>query len=63
MEEVKATEFEWEQMTKMVHMIRAEMSESQFQKLKALATLSGKTFQKFVGDTLCKEIRNSIEID
>jgi len=57
MDEVKADGFEWEQMTSMVHVLRAEMSTNQFNQLKGLAAMSGKTFQKFVGDALCSVIR------
>jgi len=55
--EVKASDFEWSQMTSMVHVLRAEMSTNQFNQLKGIAAMSGKTLQKFVGDHLCSVIR------
>jgi hypothetical protein len=55
--EVKASEFEWGQLNSMVHVLRAEMSTKQFNELKGLAAVSGKTLQKFVGDHLCQLIR------
>jgi|TARA_R100000734_G_C3309296_1_gene99959 hypothetical protein len=55
--EVKASEFEWDQMRSMVHVVRAQMSTQQFNELKGLAALSGKTLQQFVGDALCAVIR------
>jgi hypothetical protein len=55
--EVKASDFEWSQMTSMVQVLRAEMSTNQYNKLKGIAAMSGKTLQKFVGDHLCSVIR------
>tara|TARA_R100000805_G_C3590791_1_gene92783 strand:+ start:754 stop:951 length:198 start_codon:yes stop_codon:yes gene_type:complete len=59
--EVRASEFEWEQMSSMVHVLRAEMSTTQYNQLKGLAATSGKTLQKFVGDALCAVIRKNKE--
>tara|TARA_Y100000592_G_scaffold69020_1_gene107296 strand:+ start:2725 stop:2925 length:201 start_codon:yes stop_codon:yes gene_type:complete len=55
--EVKASEFEWSEMTSMVHVLRAEMSTNHYNQLKGLAATSGKTLQKFVGDALLAVIR------
>ncbi len=59
--QVRASDFEWSQMNSMVHVLRAEMSTNQFNQLKGLAAMSGKTLQKFVGDHLCNVIRKSKE--
>ena len=57
-DEVKASEFEWESMNSMVHVVRAQMSTKQYNELKGIAATSGKTLQQFVGDALCAVIRN-----
>lgn len=59
--QVRASDFEWSQMNSMVHVLRAEMSTNQFNQLKGLAAMSGKTLQKFVGDHLCNVIRKNKE--
>lgn len=59
--QVRASDFEWSQMNSMVHVLRAEMSTNQFNQLKGIAAMSGKTLQKFVGDHLCSVIRKNKE--
>jgi len=52
-------DFNWEKKESMVHVVRAEMSSSQFKKVKASAVSSGKTFQAFVGDVLKQAVRKN----
>ena len=59
MSEVKSSEFDWNDFDTQVKMIRAMITDDEYNKLKSLSAIAGQPIQEFIGNILKSYIRKN----
>jgi hypothetical protein len=59
MSEIKSSDFDWNDLETQVKMIRAMISDEDYNKLKSLSAIAGQPIQEFLGNILKSYIRKN----